>query len=589
MRPVQRTRAWSPRPSRTVHSGGVPTRGLLPAGSTASPAYYPRRRRMGGRRRRDRRRPRRSTSVYRGQPGQAGTSRRLLREDAAASRPGPMDTPARFRHRHGHVVHEVQACKTVPPHRSVRHRDAPQETLGRQQVLGSDRGDVGASGSPRQNARRRWASGIAAGSARPARRRMSVAATSRSSAWRRPPGRRPASRSRRRSRRTTTPATPTGNRSSMPWSQPGGPRHSRSQSSSTGPSPSSPRCRGGRRRGRRPGRRRRPVPPWRAIDAGQPAEPARRGGRRAREQRVEPPPRERLARRRRVGGRDPSGRTRGRRRPSADGAPVGRASTATSRSHAVAASPPSPWTASSRTGPGPARRAGEHGGQLDGRRRRRRRATDAQHDVAGGEDGVHARRARGRRLEAPARAARPGQRVDLLDRAGRPVDERPLRPSTSTSTPGFSRPVGSNPCLIRRWSATTAGSGVRGGGGSAWWTMPTPISATNVPVSVRSAPGGDRPPTPGRQRRRTGGRLQAERRDLGRDVARVALQQHPRRRAVPQHRRRPVQPGRTPRSGSTAPLNHCSCERAAGCAGSRRRGTRACRASRRAAGRRRSR
>ena len=40
----------------------------------------------------------------------------------------------------------------------------------------------GAAGSPRQNARRRWASGIAAASARPARRRMSVAATRRSSA-----------------------------------------------------------------------------------------------------------------------------------------------------------------------------------------------------------------------------------------------------------------------------------------------------------------------------------------------------------------------------------------------------------------------
>ncbi len=50
--------------------------------------------------------------------------------------------------------------------------------------------------------------------------------------------------------------------------------------------------------------------------------------------------------------------------------------------------------------------------------------------------------------------------------------------------------MGSNSALIRRASFVTDDSGPSvGGRGSAWWTMPTPTSATNVPVTEPMAEG----------------------------------------------------------------------------------------------------
>ena len=51
-------------------------------------------------------------------------------------------------------------------------------------------------------------------------------------------------------------------------------------------------------------------------------------------------------------------------------------------------------------------------------------------------------------------------------RTGRAVDVRATVGTSSASTPGLSRPVGSKRSLIRRCSSTTAGSTSRGGGGS---------------------------------------------------------------------------------------------------------------------------
>ena len=84
--------------------------------------------------------------------------------------------------------------------------------------------------------------------------------------------------------------------------------------------------------------------------------------------------------------------------------------------------------------------------------------------------------------------------------------------------------------------------------------MPTPTSATN-----RLAAGGERSAARRRQRRAAAGRQRrrarrprrspAHERGLGGDVGRVALEQHPGGRAVPQDRRRPVEAAPQRRTG----------------------------------------
>ena len=99
--------------------------------------------------------------------------------------------------------------------------------------------NVGASGSPRQNAAGAGPRASPAGSAPTgpqAHQRRRHQAQLGDGDGHRVVGQR-ARRSRRRSRRTTTPASPSAAAAAAcAWSHPGGPRHSRSQSSSTGPS-----------------------------------------------------------------------------------------------------------------------------------------------------------------------------------------------------------------------------------------------------------------------------------------------------------------------------------------------------------------
>ena len=148
---------------------------------------------------------------------------------------------------------------------------------------------------------------------------------------------------------------------------------------------------------------------------------------------------------------------------------------------------------------------------------------------------------------------------DVADRAVDEGSRRRAHAGLSTSTPGLSRPSGSNSCLSRRCSSATAGSTGRCGAGCSWCTMPTPTSATNRPVpdELARAPGGHRPASArGQFGRRIGGH-EPNRLGLRRDVVDVPLEQHEHLGTVPQHRRRAVEPGeQLERVGRD--VNHCS-------------------------------
>ena len=126
---------------------------------------------------------------------------------------------------------------------------------------------------------------------------------------------------------------------------------------------------------------------------------------------------------------------------------------------------------------------------------------------------------------------------------------RPAAVAASGSRPGFRRPPGSKTALIRRCSSTTWGSTGRGGAGRSAWTTPTPTSATNRPGPT-SGPAPRAGSSDGRSDQRWGpGRgggpstsARPASAGLRRHVVGMAVEQHPRRRPVPQDRRRPVEP-----------------------------------------------
>ena len=224
-------------------------------------------------------------------------------------------------------------------------------------------------------------------------------------------------------------------------------------------------------------------------------------------------------------------------------------------------------------------------GELDRQLRRRARTPDPHDDVAGTEQGVHADPQRARAREDRAGVRRP-RRVPARHRHRRPAGRRTAAPASvnrprARRTPGLRRPVGSNWCLIRLCSSTIAGSTSAGGAADSWCTTPTPISATKRPVPGSSA---SRPAAATSDRRPAGRR--ADRRRAGRAPPPAPR----RRRGAPRAAPTPTLPshstdvGRYSRGNSSngsvvgdVPL--LERRRAAACAGSPRRGSRACRAS----------
>ena len=319
------------------------------------------------------------------------------------------------------VTRNVGQCGRHRPH--ATHDDSSSSSRRRSSGITPPYGSgthcgrqVGASGSPRQNASRRWASGIAAGSARPARRRISVAATRRSSAIASvvgSPRQRAAVPGREVVVPARRPAPPRQRAAASRGPSPAGAEHSRSQSSSTGPSAVIADVAG--------------VDVAVAhdpVDAGGPAAMAldRRDEADARrlvelvadlgEQASNSPPRERLGGRHRVAGRHLVGRQRvdgGHHPPDGRASPAA-ASTIARRSHAVAVSSPS-TNASGRAGAGTrtpgapsssASAIADAGSAVD--------PPDPDDDVAGGEDPVHADAQQRRRAGAPSGPPPAGRR-----------------------------------------------------------------------------------------------------------------------------------------------------------------------------------
>ena len=324
------------------------------------------------------------------------------------------------------------------------------------------------------------------------------------------------------------------------------------------------RCPGGRRRGTRP--RSTPArPPAVALDRG--LEPGPRRGVDAvadlGEQLVELPPRER---RRTRGSGYPAARRRGEVVHDARTIAPDRPASPARRRRRRAAPTPSPTRSPSTNGVGRAPGAGtrtpaaaQHVGQLDRRRRRGRRPADPQHDVAGDED-----RRSSRRAAAPAAAgpsARPPRRRRRRPRADRADRRRTGAAQAIEQVDAGVEPAGRVEALLdppvqlddrrvdapRRRRLGVVDDADADLGDERARSASRDLAGRRSTSARRSAAAAGR-----RARRR------ASTAACGVDVALVALEQHPRRRAVPQHRRRPVQRGPSTSDGSTAPANHCS-------------------------------
>ena len=375
-------------------------------------------------------------------------------------------------------------------------------------------------------------------------------------------------RTRRRTRRTTGPATPSASTRSSIGVVPRRRARGRAGPSRAAPGPSavittlpgwtSP-WHTTRRRPARPN----PGGARPGLDAG--TTPRRRARRpHLGEQLVEPPPRE-------------ATRTAGAGRPAGT---VRRGEVVHAGDH-LADRPPVGLAGDGRAAPTPSppghrrRRASARAGAGHAHARRRstsasstpaaggrRRPADPQHDVAGGEQRVHPRRAaapapavpsRGRPVAADAAASRTGpggrstngrsaiagSRVEHVDAGVEPtgrvegVLDPPVQLATTGSTARRRRRLARGARSRRRARRRTARCSRRCSPGAIDHRPPSAAPAGRSPASSASR-------RPDRRRRA------------------VALEQHPHRGAVPQHRTSVGTAGPARRPGSTAPVNHCS-------------------------------